>query len=357
MKGLILSGGKGTRLRPLTYTSSKQLIPVANKPILFYGIEKLIASGVNEIGIVAGDSIDEIRSTVAAAKWGKARIKFIRQPEPLGIAHAVLCAAKFLGRSPFILYLGDNLLNHDLKGFIREFEEKKLDGKILLTKVEDPRLFGVVEFKKNRIVRLVEKPKDPPSKWALCGVYIFNGRIHDIIRKLKPSKRGEYEITEAIQGLLENGYNLGHSFVDGWWKDTGKLEDLLEANRIILDAENAGDIPRTTKVTASRIEGRTKIGKKCVIRNSVLRGPLVIGDDVKINSAYIGPYSAIANGVTLSHCEVENSIVLEAAEIKDIKKRLTDSLIGKNVSILAVSEKPKNNSFMVGDNSRIVLGE
>ena len=356
MKGLILSGGKGTRLRPLTYTSSKQLIPIANKPIIFYGIEQLVLCGIKDIGIVVGDSKDEIKRIVGNGQKWNVNITYIHQKEPLGIAHAIKVSRDFLEEDDFLLYLGDNLLNDDLRSFIDDFNEKELDEKILLTEVKHPEMFGVVEFKDKKIVRLIEKPKNPPSNLALCGIYIFNKNIHPIIDELKPSHRGEYEITEAIQNLFDKGYKLGYSLVKGWWKDTGKLEDLLAANRIVLDRSLKLNIKLDLDDTVS-IEGRVEIGVDCKIHNTLIRGPVIIGNSVEIDSAYIGPYSSIADNCIITHSEIENSIILNDATIRSIKKRIQNSLIGKNASIISHNEKPNAHSFMIGDNSIINLGE
>ena len=355
MKALLLSGGKGTRLRPITYTSSKQLIPIANKPVLFYGIEQIISAGIKDIGIVVGDAKQEIKSVVGNGKKWNIKITYIYQKEPLGIAHAVKIAKDYLKNDDFVLYLGDNLLHEDLRGFVSDFKRKKLDCKILLTEVEHPELFGVAQFNKKKVIKLIEKPKNPPSNFALCGIYIFNKNIFPIIEKLKPSHRGEYEITEAIQNLMDKKFKVGHSFVTGWWKDTGKLEDLLEANRIILDRDMGGkiscQIPKDTK-----IQGRVNIGKNSIISGSTIRGPVIIGDNVVIKDCYIGPYTSINNGCSLNGCEIEYSIILENGKLEKIQGRIDHSLLGKNVEIKSVKKMSAYISLMVGDNSKITLG-
>lgn len=355
MKALLLSGGKGTRLRPITYTSSKQLIPIANKPVLFYGIEQIVRVGIKDVGIIVGDSKKEIKEVVGNGKrWG-IKITYIHQKEPLGIAHAVKIAKDYLNNDDFILYLGDNLLHEDLKGFVNDFKKKKLDCKILLTEVKHPELFGVAKFKNKKVVKLVEKPKDPPSHFALCGIYLFNKEIFPIIDKLNPSNRGEYEITEAIQNLIDAKFKVGHSFVTGWWKDTGKLEDLLEANRIILDRNIKNETQSNIKKDTS-IQGRVKIGKNCIISNSIIRGPVIIGDNTLIKDCYIGPYTSINNGCSLNGCEVEYSIILENGKLENIRGRVDHSLLGKNVEIKSVKKMSSSISLMVGDNSKIILG-
>ncbi len=350
-KGLILSGGKGTRLRPLTYTSAKQLVPVANKPVLFYGIEALAEAGITEIGIVVGDTAAEIRQAVGdGSRWG-VRVTYIEQDAPRGLAHAVLISEAFLGRAPFVMYLGDNLLNKGIAPFVREFERERPAAQILLARVPDPQMFGVAELEDGRVVRLVEKPTAPKSDLALVGVYLFGPDIFDAVKRIKPSFRDELEITDAIQDLIDRGLEVRPHIVDGWWKDTGKLEDMLEANRLILDTlvrRIDGQVD-----DASRIEGKVVVEAGAVVEHSVIRGPVIIGAGARIVHAYVGPFTAIMNDVEIRGSEVEHSIILEGSSVCDLENRVVDSLIGKNVRISRVNLKPSAYRFMLGDNSEV----
>ncbi|HEU4886633.1 MAG TPA: glucose-1-phosphate thymidylyltransferase, partial [Thermoanaerobaculia bacterium] len=272
MKGLILSGGKGTRMRPLTYTSAKQLIPVANKPVLVYGIEAIVGAGIEEIAIILSpETGPEIRECIGDGSRYGARITYIEQDAPRGLAHAVLTAEPFLGDSPFVMYLGDNLLQHGITPLVEEYRRLECNSEILLTKVANPSQFGVAELEGERVVRLTEKPPEPKSDLALVGVYMFDQHIFEAARAIKPSKRGELEITDAIQWLLDNGYSVHPHIVKGWWKDTGKIEDMLEANRTVLDTfEN--DV-RGEVVGESHIEGKVVVEEGAQIVDSVVRGP------------------------------------------------------------------------------------
>ncbi|HWP98878.1 MAG TPA: glucose-1-phosphate thymidylyltransferase [Vicinamibacterales bacterium] len=351
MKGLILSGGTGTRLRPLTYTSAKQLVPVANKPVLFYGIEALAAAGIRDLGIVVGDTKQEIRAAVGdGSRWG-VRVTYIEQDAPRGLAHAVLISEPFLGREPFVMYLGDNLLNRSLAPFVEEFLRERPAAQILLARVPDPQRFGVAELCDGRVVRLVEKPEEPISEYALVGVYLFGPEVFESVRRIRPSFRNELEITDAIQDLIDRGLEVRPHVVEGWWKDTGKLEDMLEANRLILDTLERrveGSVDE-----ASRIEGKVVVEAGAVIRESVVRGPAIIGARARILHAYIGPFTSIMNDVEIRDSEVEHSIVLEGSVLSGLGSRVTDSLIGKNVRIHREPMKPSAYRFMVGDNSEI----
>ncbi|MGI0479302.1 glucose-1-phosphate thymidylyltransferase [Geminocystis sp. CENA526] len=356
MKALILSGGKGTRLRPLTYTGAKQLVPVANKPILWYGIEALISAGISDIGIIISpETGDEIqRKTGNGSKFG-INITYIVQNSPDGLAHAVKIAQPFLGDSPFVMYLGDNLIADDLTQYLQEFKEQNLDALILLRKVSNPSAFGVATVnEKGEVLALVEKPKNPPSNLALVGIYFFSPQIHRSISTLKPSARGELEITDAIQKLLEDKKLVSARQLKNWWLDTGKKDDLLEANRIILDtnltAENLGRIEGNTQLI-----GRVKIGKNTKIINSTIRGPVIIGENCYIENCFIGPYSSIADNVTLTESDLEHSVVLESAQILNIQQRIVDSVIGQRAKINLVSKRPKALSLMIGDDSHIEL--
>jgi glucose-1-phosphate thymidylyltransferase len=353
MKGLILSGGKGTRLRPLTYTSAKQLVPVANKPVLFYGIEALVEAGIRDIGIVVGDTQAEIRAAVGdGSRWG-ARVTYIEQDAPRGLAHAVLIAEPFIGGEPFVMYLGDNLLNKGIVPFVEQFVAESPAAQILLTPVPDPEMFGVAELKNGQVVRLVEKPKQPIGNLALVGVYMFGTAIFDSVKRITPSFRNELEITDAIQDLIERGLTVTPHLVQGWWKDTGKLEDMLEANRLILETLERRIDGRIDG--ESRIEGKVVIEAGALVEQSVIRGPVIIGSGARIVHAYVGPYTAIMKDVEIRDSEIEHSIVLEGSRLHDLGTRVADSLIGKNVKINRLPIKPSAYRFMLGDNSEVTI--
>jgi glucose-1-phosphate thymidylyltransferase len=351
MKGLILSGGKGTRLRPITYTRAKQLVPVANKPVLFYGLEALVAAGITDIGIVVGDTSAEIRDAVGDGSRWSAKVTYIEQDAPRGLAHAVLVSEQFLGDTPFVMYLGDNLLNRGIGHFVEEFAREKPAAQILLAHVPDPQMFGVAELNGQRVVRLVEKPKEPKSDLALVGVYMFGSGVFESVKRIKPSFRNELEITDAIQDLIDRGLEVRPHIVQGWWKDTGKLEDLLEANRLILETfERRID---GTVDAESRVEGKVVVERGATIERSVVRGPVVIGAGATIARAYVGPFTAIGERAQIRETEIEHSIVLEGATITDLANRIEDSLIGRNVSIYRLPVRPSAYRFMLGDNSEV----
>lgn len=355
MKGLILSGGKGTRLRPLTYTSAKQLVPVANKPVLFYAIEAIVEAGIAEIGIIVGETRDEIRAAVGdGARFG-ARITYIEQSAPLGLAHAVLIAEEFLGDSPFVMYLGDNLIAGGIKTLVDEFRDLGCNSEILLAEVPTPEQFGVAELTADgKVRRLVEKPKEPQSNLALVGVYMFDHHIFESVRRIKPSWRNELEITDAIQDLIDRGLDVHPHIVRGWWKDTGKLEDMLEANRIVLEGlDGRRGVTLGAIGQDSQIEGRVLVGEGVELIDSLVRGPVVIGDGARLENAFVGPYTSIGERCKVVRCEIENSIVLADSEIRDIPLRIDGSLIGRNVRIVKTDFKPKAYRFMLGDNSEV----
>jgi glucose-1-phosphate thymidylyltransferase len=351
MKGLILSGGRGTRLRPLTYTSAKQLVPVANKPVLFYGIESLAAAGIRDIGIVVGDTQAEIRAAVGDGSAWNVRITYIEQDAPRGLAHAVLISEPFIGSDPFVMYLGDNLLNKGITRFVDEFVRERPAAQILLARVPDPQMFGVAELADGRVVGLVEKPKEPKSDLALVGVYMFSTAVFEAVKSITPSLRNELEITDAIQALIDRGLEVRPHIVDGWWKDTGKLEDMLEANRLILET-----IERRIEGSVdaeSRVEGKVIIEPGAVIEHSVIRGPVIVGARAQIVNAFVGPFTSIMNDAQVRDSEIEHSIVLEGSSISNLANRVEDSLIGKNVKIYRLPVKPSAYRFMLGDNSEV----
>jgi glucose-1-phosphate thymidylyltransferase len=352
LKGLILSGGRGTRLRPITFTSAKQLVPVANRPVLFYGIEAMAQAGIGEIGIIiAPETGDEIREVVGDGSRFGVKITYILQDEPSGLAHAVLTAEEFLGDSPFVMYLGDNLLQGGITDLVSAFREGSPDALILLTPVPDPEHYGVAELEDGRVVSLQEKPPEPRTDLALVGVYMFTPDIHDAARAIEPSGRGELEITDAIQHLVDSGKRVEPHVVEGWWKDTGRLEDMLEANRLVLDTVERridGEVDE-----ASTCEGRVVIEEGAVVTNSTVRGPAVIGAGARLDDAYIGPYSAIGENCVVERAEVEHSILLEGSSVRDLDARVESSLLGKDAAITRSDLQPRAYRFLIGDQSEI----
>jgi glucose-1-phosphate thymidylyltransferase len=353
LKGLILSGGKGTRLRPITHTSAKQLVPVANKPVLFYGIEAMAAAGIEEIGIIiAPETGAEIRAAAGDGSRFGVAIDYIEQDAPLGLAHAVLTAEPYLGDSPFVMYLGDNLLRDGITDLVDKFRAEAPDAMILLTPVLDPEHYGVAELNGDRVTRLVEKPKEPKTDLALVGVYMFTPTIFAAARAIEPSWRGELEITDAIQHLVDDGQRVDPHIVRGWWKDTGQVQDMLDANRLILD-----DLGERIdgELIDSRVEGRVVIEKGARLERATVRGPAIIGAGSRITDAYIGPYSAVGDDVTIEKAEIEYSIVLSGSSVRDLQGRIEASLIGRNVSIGRSPALPKAYRFVVGDNAEIAI--
>ena len=351
MKGLILSGGKGTRLQPITFTSAKQLVPVANRPVLFYGIQAMADAGIEEIGIIiAPETGDEIRETVGDGERFGVKITFIVQDEPAGLAHAVLTAEPFLGTDPFVMYLGDNLLQGGITDLVKAFEDSSPDALILLTPVPDPEHFGVAELHDGRVTRLQEKPAEPKTDLALVGVYMFTAGIHDAARAIEPSPRGELEITDAIQHLVDEGRRVEPHIVQGWWKDTGRLDDMLEANRLVLDT-----IERRIDgtLTDSTVDGRVVIEEGAVLERSSVRGPAIIGKGARLIDAYVGPYSAIGDRCVIESAEVEHAIMLEGSSVRNLDARMESSLLGRDVTIARSLGQPRAYRFLVGDRSDI----
>jgi glucose-1-phosphate thymidylyltransferase len=352
LKGLILSGGKGTRLRPITHTSAKQLVPVANKPVLFYGIEAMAAAGIRDIGIIiAPETGDEIRQAAGDGGDFGVAITYIVQDEPAGLAHAVLTAEPFLGQDPFVMYLGDNLLQGGITDLVQAFERSRPEALILLTPVDEPQHFGVAELDGDRVVALAEKPPEPKTNLALVGVYLFSAQIHDAARAIEPSARGELEITDAIQHLVDIGARVEPHIVQGWWKDTGRLDDMLEANRLILDNLQ-------TRVEGelidSSVEGRVVVEPGARLERCTVRGPAIIGAGSKLVDAYVGPYSAIAENCLVEQAEIEHSILLAGSQVSNLSGRMESSLLGRNVKIRRdEGRQPRAYRFMVGDNSEI----
>ncbi|UJA21588.1 glucose-1-phosphate thymidylyltransferase [Thermoleophilia bacterium SCSIO 60948] len=354
LKGLILSGGAGTRLRPITHTSAKQLVPVANKPVLFYGIEALVDAGITEIAIViAPQTGEEIREAVGDGSAFGARITWIVQDAPRGLAHAVLCAEEFAGTDPICMYLGDNLLRDGIRELADSFRASSPDASILLTRVPDPEHYGVAELDASgeRVVRLVEKPSEPPSDMALVGVYLFGPAIFEAARAIEPSGRGELEITDAIQRLIDSGRRVESHTVSGWWKDTGQLGDMLEANRLVLS-----DIERETEgaeLIDSKLEGPVRIDPGARVERSLIRGPAVIGSGARIIDAYVGPYTSIATDCVVSRAEVEHSILLAGSRIEDVSTRVEASLLGRDARLAQSERRPRTIRTILGDRSEV----
>ncbi|MCA9771616.1 MAG: glucose-1-phosphate thymidylyltransferase [Myxococcales bacterium] len=352
MKGLVLSGGSGTRLRPITHTQAKQLVPVANCPVLFYGLKALADAGIVEVGIVVGKTKDEIIEAVGdGSRWGL-RVTYIEQPNPLGLAHAVKVSRGFLGDDPFVMYLGDNLMLEGIEDLVAEFS-KDLVTTILLTKVPNPSQFGVAVIDGKRVIKLVEKPKEPISDLALVGIYMFNKSIHEAVDSIRPSARGELEITDAIQWLVDHQKDVHSHVITGWWKDTGRLDDMLEANRMILD-ELKTEI-RGKVCPDSHVYFKVVVEEGAVIENSTVRGPAIIGRGTVIRNAFIGPFTAISYNCLVENAEIEHSIVLEESKIRDVSVRIEDSLIGKNVQVFRSGKRPGAYRLMLGDYSEVGL--
>ncbi len=343
------------RLRPITHTRAKQLVPVANKPVLFYGLESLAASGIHDVGIVVGETGEEIRRVVGDGAAFGLRVRYIEQEAPLGLAHAVKIARDFIQDDPFVVYLGDNLILSGIKGQVDNFRKVGPNCQILLAKVQEPNRFGVATVMDGKVVRLVEKPREPESDLALVGVYMFDRSIFQAVDKIVPSSRGELEITDAIQWLVDGGFDVRYDVIGGWWKDTGRLEDLLEANRTILDTLDMN--------IEGELRGRSQAHFKVVIEkgarviDSSIRGPALIGRGSEVINSYIGPFTSIGYGCKLEGCEIEHSIVMANCTIKDVASRITDSLIGENCMVYGVTEKPRAHRLMLGDNCRVGVGE
>jgi glucose-1-phosphate thymidylyltransferase len=359
LKGLILSGGRGTRLRPITHTSAKQLVPVANKPVLFYGIEAMADAGIEEIGIIiAPETGEEIRAAAGGGERFGVRIEYIVQDEPLGLAHALLTAEPFLAASQFVMYLGDNLLQGGIAELVGAFREHGPDALILLTPVPDPENYGVAELEPagpgevGRVRRLVEKPAEPQTDLALVGVYMFTAAIHDAARAISPSARGELEITDAIQHLVDAGMRVEPHVVRGWWKDTGRLEDMLEANRLILD--NLGARVQGELVD-SQVDGRVVIEPGARLERTSVRGPAIVGARAVLRDCYVGPYTAIGEDCRIENAEVEHSILLAGCSVCDLDGRMESSLLGRNVTVRRGERQPRAYRFLVGDNSDVSI--
>ena len=355
MKGLLLAGGHGTRLRPLTYTGNKHMLPIANKPMLMYGFEHLRSAGISEIGIVLGPLQEGIIESFGDGSKFGVKITYIDQPDPKGIAHAVLISKKFLNDDSFLVYLGDNLLKESIPKLAKEFQDSEADAMVVVSRVKDPSRFGVVKIADEKIVKLVEKPKQFLSDLALTGVYFLRPSIFPVIEALKPSWRNELEITEAIQSILEKGGKVTHHTVLGWWKDTGRPEDILEANQLVLN-----DLKTSIKGKVEdgvAVYGNVEIAEETVVRSGAsIRGPVAIGKGTEISqNAYVGPFTSIGSGVKIFGAEIENSIVLDGAVI-DCKERIVDSIIGKNSKIVSnLNNRPSGKRFVIGESTFVGL--
>jgi glucose-1-phosphate thymidylyltransferase len=353
MKGLILSGGKGTRLYPLTYTCAKQLVPVANKPVLFRVIEAIKEAGIVDIGIVVGDTAAEIREAVGDGSRWDVQIAYIPQEAPLGLAHAVKISRDFMGDDRFVMFLGDNVIQGGISSLIRQFESSECNSQIVLTQVANPQQYGVAVLKNGHIVRLVEKPRDPPSDLALVGIYMFDHNIFEAVNAIRPSWRNELEITDAIQYLVDHGYKVYPYVHTGWWIDTGAPGDMLDANRLVLEEIEPsveGYVDRGSKLT-----GKVTVQKGAEIIGSVIRGPAIIGEETRIVNSFIGPFTSIYHHVLVEKSEIEHSIVLEHSRIVDISQRIENSLIGRSVEITRSPLLPKAYKMTLGDNSQVGL--
>ena len=352
MKGLVLSGGKGTRLRPITYTSAKQLVPVANKPVLFRVIESIRDAGVDEIGVVVGDTGAEVMAAVGDGKrWG-VRITYIKQDEPAGLAHAVKISHDFLGDDRFVLFLGDNCIQGGISPLLEEFGRSDRNAQIVLTRVTNPQQYGVAELdERGQILRLVEKPREPRSNLALVGIYMFDKHIWEAVEAIRPSWRNELEITDAIQWLVEHQYKVYPYIHEGWWIDTGKKDDMLEANRLVLEEQtgrNDGYVDRDTQLI-----GKVIIERGAEVINSTIRGPAIIGEGTRILNSYVGPFTSIYHHCVVENSEIEHSIVLEHTTIRDLPHRLEDSMIGRYNEIVRSPLKPRAYRLMLGDHSNV----
>ncbi len=352
MKALITSGGRGTRLRPITHTSNKHLIPIANKPILFYAMEYVAEAGIKDVGIVVNpETAEEIKNGMGdGTRWG-VNITYVMQEAPLGLAHVVKIAEDFIGKDDFVFYLGDNMVVGGIKRFIEEFQSNTATCQLVLSKVKDPQRFGVPEIKDGKIISVIEKPSNPKSDYAVTGIYIYNSTIFEAVNNIKPSPRGELEISDAHQYLLEHNYEVRYSEITGWWKDTGKPIDLLEANRLVLD--NIQSNIKGTIDKDSNISGRVIIAKGAKIINSNIRGPAIIGENTIIKDSYIGPFTSIYHNCHIEKSEIEFSIILEYCEINKVTVRIEGSLLGREVVLTEANIKPRSHRFIIGDQSRV----
>jgi len=353
VKALITAGGYGTRLRPITHTQNKHLIPIANKIMLAYALDYIREAGIIEVGIVVNVGDNSIRNVFNTGREQGLRISYIEQSAPKGLAHVVKISEDFIKEESFVFYLGDNILVGGIKQFIEKFNSNKSNCHLVLSEVPDPNRFGVAEVLDDKIISIAEKPERPKSDLAVTGIYLYDSNIFQAVNSIKPSERGELEISDAHQYLLENNYSVTYSEITGWWKDTGKPSDLLEANRLVLD--NIKDSRKAEVDEKSNISGRVQLGAGTKIVNSTIRGPAILGNDVLIENAYIGPYSSIGNKCIINGSELEYSIIMESSKIDNVKNRIEGSLIGNDVIVSASNRKPKSHRFILGDQSRIEI--
>lgn len=355
MKAIILCAGRGTRLRPLTFSNAKHLIPIANKPVMLYGLEAIVAAGITEIGIIVGENrSDFVRELGNGEKWG-AHLTYILQEEPRGLAHAAKVAQPFVQDEPFLMYLGDNLFQHGLKEAVKLFQLHRPQAMTFLCEVADPRAYGVAELDGDRVVRVVEKPEVPRSRWALAGVYLFEPVVFEVIDQLKPSRRGEYEITDAIQGLIDRGARVLPYFVQGWWVDAGNAADMLRANRLILREIETRIGEHASVDSRSEIVGDVILEDGVQIVNSTVRGPAIIGANSQVSDSFIGPFTSIGRDVRIERSEIEHSIIMDGCTICNIEGRIDDSIFGRNITLLRADSHPKVHKFLLADNSQVRL--
>ncbi len=354
MKALITSGGRGTRLRPITHTQNKHLIPVANRPILHYALEYVSEAGITEVGIVTNAGTTAVQEAIGdGSRWGL-DITYIPQEEPLGLAHVVKISQEFIGDEPFIFYLGDNIVVGGIRRFVEEFERAGSNCHLVLAEVKDPERFGVPEIRDNRIVRVEEKPAQPRSNFAVSGIYLYDHHIFEAVNNIAPSDRGELEISDAHQYLLDKGLEVSYSEITGWWKDTGKPLDLLEANRLVLDNLPKNYVHQSIDAD-STVLGRVEIAESAKIINSNIRGPAIIGENTVVENAYIGPYTSVDRDSVIRNCEVEYSIILHGCRLEDVDLRIESSLLGEEAEIVKAEAKPKTHRFIIGNQSRVEI--
>ncbi len=351
IKGLVLAGGKGTRLRPFTYTAAKQLVPIANKPILFYAIEQLVACGVTDLGIIVGETREQVVEAVGDGSKFGARATYIDQPEPLGIAHAVKISQDFLGDSPFVLFLGDNFIKEGIARYVDQFRTGRHNSLVLLCPVEEPQNFGVAELEGERLVRVVEKPPVPPSNLAVIGIYFFDSHVFEAVHSIEPSARGELEITDTIQHLADSGLDVQAEVISGRWIDTGKHDDLLEANRLILEDLEPELLGR--RDDSSQVEGRVALQEGSEVVNSRIEGPAIIGERTRIVNSYVGPFTSIDHDCLIADTEISGSVVLESTRIEAVGQRIQHSLIGRNVELRGHERRPHGYTLILGDFSKL----
>ncbi len=352
MKALITAGGRGTRLRPITHTSNKHLIPIANKPMIFYALEAVQEVGISEVGIIVNETRPEVESVLGNGEEFGLNISYIEQEEPLGLAHCLKISRDFLGDESFLFYLGDNILAGGVSPFVKRFKNEDVSALLLLSEVPDPGRFGVAEIEGTKIVGIEEKPENPKSNFAVTGVYFYTPKVWEAVEQVEPSARGELEISDVHDYLIKEGYSVIYENVSGWWKDTGKPEDLLAANHLVLsrlEGEIKGDLEGT------EVRGSVAVGRGSKIRNTLLRGPLIIGENVRIEDSYLGPYTSVSDHSVIVESELENSIVLENAEVLNLPARLDESIIGKEAFVSRGKRLPRTLRMVVGDQSQVEM--